>query len=126
MTTASQQSRDISTSLGTFYQAKSSSVSATGADPSTTDLVSSLRYEELLRRSSQDYTGAADPSTAAAVEQAHEAAAVIREVDLCNKSRADLYGDVSSEYSTEAAYHNDRATFLTSLLNQETRVPYLG
>lgn len=126
MTTASAQSQAISTSIADFYKLKSESISGTGADPAQSLLETGLDYDELLRRSSQDYTGSADPSTAAAVEQTHEAVAVLRELEMATRGRADLYSNMASEYSEESLYYQDRARFLTALLDQEARVPYLG
>lgn len=125
MTTASEQSQAISSAMSAFYKAKSSSIAAGGVDPLFSGVEESLVFDELLRRSTQDYTGSADPSTAAAVEQTHEAVAALRENEMASRSRSDLYSNMASEYSEESLYYQDRAKFLTALLNQEARVPYL-
>lgn len=125
MTTASEQSVSISLAMADFYKQKSLSISAAGIDPLFKDSETLLTYDELLRRATQDYTGTADPATAAAVEQAHEAVAALREYEMSTRTRLDLYSNMAAEYSEEALYYEDRSKFLTSLLNQETRVPYL-
>jgi hypothetical protein len=125
MTTATEQSTSISSTLGQFYKEKSVSISTNGADPSFASIQAGLDYDELLRRSSEDDMGSADPTTAAAVEQVHEAVAAMREYEMSSRTRLDLYTNMASEYTTESEYYYDRATFLTSLLNATNRVPYL-
>ena len=126
MSTLTDQSLAISNTLSAFYKQRSSYLQGSGDDPSLSDYYETLSYDELLRRSSLDYTGAADASTAAAVEQTHEAVASVRENEIASKSRLDIYSDMVSEYGNESLYHADRAKFLTSLLSRESRVPYLG
>lgn len=126
MSTLTEQSLAISNGLSAFYKQRASYIHGGGSDISIADYYDSLSYDELLQRASLDYTGAADSSTAAAVEQTHEAVANIRENDIASKSRLDIYSDMASEYYAESLYHADRAKFLTSLLSRESRVPYLG
>lgn len=125
MATATDQSTRVSSTLGQFYKDKSYAISNGGSGPSFTDIQAGLNYDELLRRATEDDMGGADPTTAAAVEQVHEAVAAIREYEMSTRTRLDLYSNMSSEYATESEYHYDRAAFLTSLLNATTRVPYL-
>ena len=125
MATASEQSKAISSALSQFYKSKSSSIGLDGSDPVFSTLEEKLVYDELLRRATQDYSGSADASTAVAVEQVHEALAALREQEMASRSRSDLYSNMIAEYYKESNYYSDRATFLTSVLDQETRVPYL-
>lgn len=125
MATATDQSTSVSSTLGQFYKDKSSAIANSGSDPSFTGIQAGLDYDELLRRATEDDMGGADPTTAAAVEQVHEAVAAIREYEMSTRTRLDLYSNMVSEYSTESEYHYDRAAFLTSLLSATTRVPYL-
>lgn len=125
MTTASQQSTAVSQLLSDFYKGRSLAILDQGTDPQFSDYANTVEYDELVRRAAQDYTGSADPATAAAVEQAHEAIAALREYEMSTRTRLDLYANMASEYSSEGEYHADRAKFMTSLLDSSTRVPYL-
>ena len=125
MATASEQSKAISNALAELYKGRSQSIGLGGDDPAFSTIENRLVYDELLRRATQDYSGAADAATAVSVEQVHEVVAVLREHGLASRTRYELYGNMASEYSSESDYYADRATFLTSILDKETIVPYL-
>lgn len=99
-----------------FFAAVAAYLSDGGVCPEFSDSVASLDYSELLRTAKMGQTGSANYPGAAAVENVHQIAAVVREYGLRSKGKAQYYDDGQSDAANESDFYDSMSSFYSSML----------
>jgi hypothetical protein len=99
-----------------FFAAIGAALPDGGAFPEFSESLANLDYSELLRTARMGQTGSANYPGAAAVENVHHIAAVMREYGLRSKGKSQYYDDGEADCENETEFYTAMSTFYTNML----------
>lgn len=110
------QAQSANGAFAQFFAGVSQALTSGSATPEFSDFTGQLDYSELLRLSKTDELNSASYPGAAAVENIHQMAAVLREYGLRTKGKNQYYQDGISDAQNESDFYNNQKTHYAGML----------
>lgn len=110
------QSNTAYNSFASYFSAMNQYLQNGGTCPDFSDSIGSLDYSVLHTSAVADQSNNANYPAAAAVENVHHMAAVLREYGMRTKSKANYYNDGQSDSLNESNYYATMKTYYSNML----------
>jgi len=122
--TAIDQAAALYKALSDFFLSEASSASSSSTSPNPAefrDYTANIDYSELLRISLNDQKGNPSFVNGSSIDTIHHAAAVIRENNMCNRSKTSYTISRSSSAGDESTFFVNRGLVIDARLKGKVR-----